>query len=142
MPLPGHDDRLDLRGVIVLVVEDHDDSRNVLCRIVESFGGTARGAESGEQALALALSEKPDLVFCDLLMPGMDGFEFIARVRSEPSLRKVRVIAVSCLGSDADFRNTWEAGFNGHLAKPVDFDIIAAQLARVFAGHLRPPPLH
>ena len=72
-------------------------------------------------------------------MPVLDGFGFIERLRADPLLSRTHVLAVSALGSDADLRRTWEAGFNGHLVKPLDYDMMAAQLERVFWAHRRKP---
>ena len=134
-PIGSFGARLNLEGLTILVVEDHDDSRDMLRQLVESFGAKVAIARNGYEALATALLRKPDLVLCDLVMPGMDGFGFVHRVRSQLTLENVPVIAVSALGSDADFRRTFEAGFDGHLVKPITYPTMAAQLERVFPGH-------
>jgi len=128
---------LDLRGLTVLIVEDHEDSRELLRDIVESFGATAVVALDGYEALKKMSWIKVDLVLCDLRMPRLDGFGFVDWLRQEPKLSRTPVIAVTALGADADVRHTWEAGFNGHLVKPIDYSTIAAQLERVFWAHHR-----
>jgi len=129
--------RLDLRGVSVLVVEDHPDSRELLREIVESFGATVVVAGDGEDALRKVARVRPGLVLCDLRMPLLDGFGFIDRLRRDPALSRTPVIAVTALGTETDVMRTWQAGFNGHLVKPIDYGTIAAQLARVFWAHWR-----
>jgi two-component system CheB/CheR fusion protein len=126
---------LDLAGTTVLIVEDHDDSQDMMRQIVESFGATVHVAEDGQHALKAAQAKRPDLIFCDLLMPGLDGWAFLQRLREIPRLCRVPVIAVSALGSPADVRNTWDSGFNGHLIKPVTYEIVSAQLERMFWAH-------
>jgi CheY-like chemotaxis protein len=96
--------RLDLRGVSVLIVEDHADSRDMLRQAVESFGATVAVAADGREALATADWLRPDLVLCDLRMPVLDGFGFIDRLRQDPALSRIAVLAVTALGSDADVR--------------------------------------
>ena len=128
---------LDLQGVTVLVIEDNLDSSDMLRQIVASFGATVVVAEDGREALRTVGWVKPDLIFCDLRMPGLDGFGFVDTLRHHPSLSRTPVIAVTALGTDDDFKRTWEAGFNGHLVKPIDFETIAAQLARIFWAHDR-----
>jgi two-component system cell cycle response regulator DivK len=123
--------RLDLRGTKVLVVEDHDDSRDLLGRIISSFGASVMTAADGQEALRLATADPPDLIFSDLRMPEMDGFELLARLRLDDTLRRVRVVAVSAFGAHGDFMRTWAAGFSGHLVKPIDFEIVEAQLRRI-----------
>jgi CheY-like chemotaxis protein len=130
---------LDLRDVTVLIVEDHADAREMMRQIVESFGANVAIAADGREALATAGWLQPDLVFCDLRMPVLDGFGFIDRVRHDPDLSRTAVLAVTALGSEADVRRTWEAGFDGHLTKPVDYETIAAQLERVLWAHRRKP---
>ena len=76
---------------------------------------------------------QPDLIFCDLVMPFVDGFELMDCLKRNPRLCRVPVIAVSALGTVADVERTLAAGFAGHLLKPVDYGIIEAQLRRVFA---------
>lgn len=130
---------LDLRDVTVLIIEDHADSREMLGQIVASFGANVVVAEDGREALRTVGWVKPSLILCDLRMPGLDGFAFVETLRHHPALRRTPVIAVTALGSNADVMRTFEAGFNGHLTKPIDFDTIALALERVFWAH-RPEP--
>ena len=129
--------KLDLRGVNVLVVEDDPDSRDMLQQVVDSFGASVAVAADGRSAFRIAAWMRPDLILCDLRMPVIDGFGFIDRLRRDPSLSRTAVLAVTALGSEADIRRTWEAGFDGHLVKPIDYETIAAQLERIFWAHRR-----
>jgi CheY-like chemotaxis protein len=129
--------KLDLRGVNVLIVEDDPDSRDMVQQVVESFGASVAVAADGRAALRIAAWMRPDLVLCDLRMPMIDGYGFIDRLRHDPHLSRTAVLAVTALGSDADIRRTWEAGFDGHLVKPIDYETIAAQLTRIFSAHRR-----
>jgi CheY-like chemotaxis protein len=129
--------RLDLRGVSVLIVEDDPDSRDMMQQVVESFGASVAVAADGRAALRIAAWMRPDLILCDLRMPVIDGFGFIDRLRHDANLSRTAVLAVTALGSEADIRRTWEAGFDGHLVKPVDYGTIAAQLERIFWAHSR-----
>jgi CheY-like chemotaxis protein len=122
---------------MILVVEDHDDSREMLRQMVECFGATVMTARDGREALSLVSKARPDLVLLDLLMPGMDGFDFIEYLRERKDLARIPVIAVTALAAQADMMKTWEAGFNGHLVKPITLDIVEAQLDRVFWAHRR-----
>jgi CheY-like chemotaxis protein len=131
--------KLDLSGVTVLIVEDHPDSRDMMRQVVESFGASVAVAADGRQALRVISWMKPDLILCDLRMPVIDGFGFIDRLRHDPNLSRTAVLAVTALGSEVDIRRTWEAGFDGHLVKPIDYEMIAAQLERIFWAH-RPKP--
>jgi CheY-like chemotaxis protein len=130
---------LDLRGTCTLIVEDNDDAREMMRQIVASFGSEVRVARDGYEALRLAQAARPDLIFCDLRMPGLDGWRFVEHLREAPRLCRIPVVAVSALGTEADLMNTWRAGFNGHLVKPVDYEVIAVELARAFWAHKEPP---
>jgi CheY-like chemotaxis protein len=122
------------KGVKVLVIEDHEDSREALRRILASLGVQALVARNGHHALGLVARHAPDIVLCDLLMPGMDGFAFLREMRRDPSGARVPVVAVTALGSDRDLHRTWSAGFDGHLTKPIDYDSIVAVLERALGG--------
>jgi CheY-like chemotaxis protein len=124
-----------LQGATVLVVDDHEDSRNVLRQMVEWFGARVHTARNGHGALAWLDKQTPDLLLLDLRMPGMDGFTVFQRLRADPRFSKLRAIAVTALGSDDDVMRTWEAGFDGHLVKPIDFETLALALNRAFWAH-------
>src|SRR5262245_20581217 len=124
-----------LQGATVLVVDDHEDSRNLLRQMVEWFGARVHTAGNGQEALASLERQTPDLLLLDLRMPKMDGFTVFRRLRADPRFSKLRAIAVTALGSDADIMRTWEAGFDGHLVKPIDFETLAHALNRAFWAH-------
>ena len=123
-----------LRGVRILIVEDNLDHQLALRLMVESFGATVRGAIEGHEALVVATAWTPDLILCDLILPGMDGYTFMRRLQHAPGLRRNRVIAVSALSRVADVKRTRLAGFEAHLAKPIDYNVLADVLERAFWG--------
>jgi two-component system CheB/CheR fusion protein len=124
-----------LHGIRILIVEDEADSRELLRQIVASFGATVRVAEEGHEALAIASAWTPDLILADLRMPRMDGFTLFRRLRDDPRLCRIRVVAVSALATGADIKRTWLAGFDGHVAKPIDYDLVATLIERLFWAH-------
>jgi CheY-like chemotaxis protein len=117
-------------GRTVLVVEDDQDSRTMLGQMLEALG--ARVVLTGGVSAALdALADgAPDLILCDLRLAELDGFGLIRRVREDPRLSGKPVVAVTARGSAADYQQTWEAGFDGHFVKPIDFDTAAEILGR------------
>lgn len=118
-----------------MVVEDHPDSLEITRRQVETLGATVLTASNGIEALEVARRRKPDLILCDLMMPKMDGFEFMRHLQKDPRLCNVRVLALTVLGSSDDLMKTWKAGFSGHLVKPIDGAALAAQIRRIFWAH-------
>jgi two-component system chemotaxis sensor kinase CheA len=127
----------DLSDLVVLVVEDHPEFRALMCEFVEACGATAREARDGYEAMAQVLRSPPHLIFCDLRMPGLDGFGLVERLREHPSLSRIPVIAVTGMASDEDVLRSWAAGFAGHLVKPVNRESIRAQMERARSG--QPP---
>jgi two-component system CheB/CheR fusion protein len=126
------------KGVTVLVVEDHEDTRELFRRILESVGVRALVARHGHEALGL-LGQRLDLVLCDLRMPVMDGFAFLRAMRGDPSVSRVPVVAVTAHGADRDLDATWRAGFDGHLTKPIDYDSLVAVLERALGARWKAP---
>jgi CheY-like chemotaxis protein len=114
--------------VKVLIVEDDADVREVLQFSLEAEGQPVAVAADGAEALALAASLRPDVVFVDLQLPGLDGFEVARRLRGLLG-RDVRLIALTGFGRRQDHDATAAAGFDGHLTKPVGADTILALLA-------------
>ena len=91
-------------------------------------GYDTRVAHDAPAALRVAAEFSPDVVFLDLGLPVMDGYELAAHLRELPGLAGLRLIAVTGYGQESDRRRTRDAGFHGHLVKPVDIDAIEATL--------------
>jgi PAS domain S-box-containing protein len=104
----------------VLVVDDNEDAATSLAELIELFGHSAQVANDGPTALARARANPPDVVFCDIGLPGMSGYEVVRALRSDAILRHAQVFAVSGYAQPEDRRRAAEAGFDGHLAKPSD----------------------
>jgi CheY-like chemotaxis protein len=103
----------------VLVVDDNVDAAESLAEVVELLGHAAEIAYDGPTALAMARASAPDVVLCDLGLPGMSGYEVARSLRAAGS--RCRLIAVSGYALPEDVRNAVSAGFDGHLAKPAAF---------------------
>jgi CheY-like chemotaxis protein len=127
------EDRQRLDDVTILVVDDDEDTRGVLRQILEFHGARVLLAENGWAALDVLLRTEPDLMLLDLMMPGLDGFGVMKRVREDPRLGRVVVVAVTALTSRADFLRSLKAGFYGHITKPFDPDRLVAGVERAIA---------
>jgi PAS domain S-box-containing protein len=114
----------------VLVVDDNPDGADSLAMLLRLEGQQVRVAYDGPAALALAREARPELVFLDLGMPDMDGFEVARRLRRDPELGGVVLIALTGWGQEHDRRRSAEAGFDHHLVKPVEPDAVREVLAR------------
>jgi PAS domain S-box-containing protein len=104
----------------VLVVDDNVDAADSLAMLLRLEGQDVRAAHDGRQALALAGEFRPELVFLDIGMPGMDGYEVCRRLRQQPGLEGALVVALTGWGQDEDRRRSRDAGFDLHFVKPVE----------------------
>jgi PAS domain S-box-containing protein len=122
----------EIHGLRVLVVDDEPDAREVLPSVLKRFGAEVRVSASGAEALEVLRREGADVLVADIGMPGMDGYELIRQVRAlEGDLCEVPAIALTAYAGDGDRRSALEAGFQLHLAKPVEPARLAAAIARV-----------
>jgi signal transduction histidine kinase len=121
------------RLVLARVLHIEDDPRNRLLvrKLLASDGHEVIDASDGLEGVRLALSERPDIVLVDLNVPGLDGFEVTLRLRTEPLLAKVPIVAITAEG-DRDMSLT--VGCDGFLQKPIDARIFSRQVARFLEG--------
>jgi signal transduction histidine kinase/CheY-like chemotaxis protein len=115
----------------VLVIDDNVDAAESAKMLLSLLGQEAEAAYSGTEALERLASFRPDLVLVDLGMPGMDGYEVARRIRNMGDLQNVRIVALSGYGQPEDRRRTAAAGFDDHLVKPVDSEL----LEQLLHGH-------
>jgi signal transduction histidine kinase len=108
----------------VLVVDDNEDAAEMLVSLLSDKGYDARAAHDAPAALRVAAEFLPDVALLDLGLPVMDGYELAAHLRGLPGLAALRLLALTGYGQESDRRRTREAGFHGHLVKPVDIDAI------------------
>src|SRR5690606_10311874 len=122
-----------LHGVRVLLVEDNADSREVAALVMGGYGAEVTAVESVDEAMASLHERLPDAIVADLSMPERDGYDLVRTVRaSEDSrIRSLPVIALSALASAEDRGRAMEAGFDLHLAKPVEPQALVEAVARL-----------
>ena len=123
--------RLDGRGRTVLVVDDRWENRAVLVDLLSPQGFAAIEAESGRAGLALAEEVQPHLIITDLLMPDLDGYELIRRLRASHVLRAIPVIAMSASVYEADRQRSQELGADAFLPKPLDAERLLAYMTEL-----------
>jgi CheY-like chemotaxis protein len=104
----------------VLVVEDTPDNLHLMSFLLRAYGHAVEPAESGERGVELAPTVQPDLVIMDLQLPGIDGYQALAALRSDPSLPRMPVIAVTSFAMADDHRKAVQAGFDHYISKPID----------------------
>ena len=115
----------------VLVVDDNRDAAASLAMILKMMGHEVRTANDGEAALAVAAEYRPRLVLMDLGMPKVDGFEAARRMRAQPWGAELFLVALTGWGAEENRRRTQDGGFDSHLVKPVDMDILRRLIAEM-----------
>lgn len=116
----------------VLVIEDNLDSAETLREVLEMEGHEVAVAHDGQQGVAAARSLQPDVVLCDIGLPGLDGYEVARRIRADPSISPA-LIALTGYTRPEDRRESLEAGFDHHLGKPIQISELAKVLATATA---------
>jgi CheY-like chemotaxis protein len=111
-----------LDGIHVLAVDDESDALALVCEVLESVGARISTARSAEAALATLDADLPDVVIADIGMPHVDGFGFIEQIRPHvnPRVREVLAAALTACARSEDRMKALQAGFQIHLAKPID----------------------
>jgi two-component system CheB/CheR fusion protein len=114
----------------VLVIEDNEDSAEMLREALEARGHHVDVASSGRRGVQLARDHVPDVVLCDIGLPDMNGFDVATALRGDEATREVALIAISGYGRPEDRARCQAAGFDDHLTKPVDLRTIERTIAR------------
>ncbi len=118
-------------GKRVLIVEDEPDNREIMRTIAEDMLGLeAMLAADGETALHLATSMQPVVILMDLMMPVLDGFEAIRRLKNDPVTSHIPIVAVTALSRPTDRQRALDDGADDYLSKPFDLDVLISTLAR------------
>ncbi|HYP71683.1 MAG TPA: response regulator, partial [Variovorax sp.] len=114
----------------VLVVDDNGDAADTLAQLLRLCGHETHTTHDGEDGIVAAERLQPDIILLDIGLPGLSGHDVCRRIRAQPWGAKVVIYAITGWGQPEDLQRSREAGFNGHLTKPVDL----AELERVLAG--------
>jgi CheY-like chemotaxis protein len=114
----------------VLLADDNRDASDLLAELVRRCGHIVHTAHDGKKATELALKHRPDVLVLDIGMPGLNGYEVAQRVRAQPWGAKPFIIAATGWGQEQDRRKASEAGFDLHLTKPFDPQILTDLLAQ------------
>ena len=102
----------------ILVVEDTEDNRQILRDLLGMAGYSLVEASDGAEGVAKAAEHKPDLILMDIQMPVMDGYEATRRIKADPTLASIPVIAVTSYALSGDEQKARDAGCDGYIAKP------------------------
>lgn len=104
---------------VVLVVDDITTNITLIKALLKGKNYEVLVAQSGTQALEIAQQQHPDLILLDIMMPIMDGYEVLARLRSDAKTKDIRIVILSALANESDIKNAMELGADAYLTKPV-----------------------
>lgn len=120
-----------LDKLAILVVDDSEDTSEMLSQLLKVTGATVTSAASGQQALRIIAEKEFDVVLSDISMPEMDGFEFLRRLRQLPGRGDVPVLALTGYGRPEDIERAQREGFFSHVTKPFDVHALLQILKRM-----------
>lgn len=115
----------------IMVVDDNDDAAEMLAMLLRVSGHDVETAHDGTEALEVATTFRPQLVFLDIGLPGMDGYEVARRLRGLPATSRAQLVALTGWGGESDKSRARDAGFDEHLTKPVAPGVVAALIKRL-----------
>jgi CheY-like chemotaxis protein len=118
----------------IVVIEDNADNLALMVYLLEAFGHTVISAVDGASGLEAVPREIPDLVLCDLHLPGIDGYEVCRRLKADPVLRRIPLVAVTASAMAGDRDRGLAAGFDGYIAKPIDPERFVPRIERFLPG--------
>ncbi|MBG1263883.1 response regulator [Nostoc commune] len=124
------------KSLKILVIEDNDDSATTLKAVLEYFGHEVSIAKNGILGVETAREFEPHVIICDIGLPEMDGFAVAQELSKDPKFTRSILIALTAYGGQEDRKLALQAGFKCHLTKPVDFEILTAEIDRYFNGVL------
>ena len=118
----------------ILIADDNNDALESLATLLQLSGHEVYTATNGGTALQSAERNQPEVALLDIGMPLLDGYEVAKRIRGQPWGQRITLVALTGWGQDSDRRRSREAGFDSHLVKPLDLDVLTDLLARLPSG--------
>ena len=128
------DMRNSLTGLTFLVVDDEPDNVGVVLRLLNMMGAAVIPAENGEEGLEKAHHHHPDVIFADLSMPVMTGWQMLYEVKHDTDLEKIPVIALTAHAMSGDRERVLSAGFAGYIPKPIDVPVFMPTIVTMLRG--------
>ena len=119
---------------VVLVADDDDDILLLVTMRLQRDGFIVISARNGEDALALAQQQRPDIAVLDIGMPGLDGIEVLERIRADDALKGMRVLLLTAKAQESDVRRGYDAGADAYVRKPFSPAELSARVRELVAG--------
>jgi len=118
---------------VILIVEDNEKNRKLLRKVLQRLGYRTAEVETGEDAIETARALSPDLVLMDYRLPGIDGIETFHRLRADPGIRRMPIVAVTASAMPEDSARMRRAGFDGFETKPINVKNLVATIEGLLA---------
>jgi DNA-binding response OmpR family regulator len=118
----------------ILAIDDDETTRWLLKEALASKGYDVLTAESGEQGFAMAVESKPDLILLDMMMPVMNGYATLKKLKDKPATKGIPVIMVTAVGGDYDKKLASSQGVAAYVTKPIDFTSLLEEVKRHLPG--------
>jgi len=112
----------------ILVIEGQEDNRQIVRDLLAASGYELIEATTGEEGLEAAARERPDLILMDIQLPGIDGYEVTRRIKADPKLRQIPIIAVTSYALSGDDKKAFAAGCDGYVTKPYSPRLLLAKI--------------
>jgi two-component system, cell cycle response regulator DivK len=117
----------------ILVIEDMEDNRRILRDLLTNAGFELIEADDGEKGIKMAAEERPDLILMDIQLPTVDGYEATRRIKADPQLRHIPIVAVTSYALSGDEAKCEAAGCDGYVAKPFSPRLILAKIRELLS---------
>lgn len=121
---------LDLSQYSVLIVDDVPLNTTLVEKMLSRFHFRIRKAENGLEAMREIIAEKPHLIFLDIMMPIMDGFQVLEQIRKNPDYASIKVVVLSALNSNEDIVKAYNLGANDFITKPIMLEKLLNSVAK------------
>jgi two-component system cell cycle response regulator DivK len=118
----------------ILIVEDNEDSRELVVKVLKNKGFLTVEAADGEEAVDKAISEKPELILLDISIPKMDGYEVAKRLKSMEEFTEIPIVALTAHAMKGDRERVIAAGFEGYISKPINVRELPEQVRSYLKG--------
>ena len=118
----------------ILIVDDNQDSRELVAKVLKNKGYQTTEVADGEEALERAVSEKPDLILLDISIPKIDGYEIARRLKSQEEFRDIPIIALTAHAMKGNREKVIVEGFEGYISKPIDVRKFPEQVRSYLRG--------
>jgi two-component system cell cycle response regulator len=121
----------------ILIIEDNPTNLELMSYLLKAFGHSVVAAEDGDKGLATAQRERPDIVLCDVQLPGIDGYEVLREIKADAVLKSIPVVAVTALAMAGDREKGLAIGFDGYISKPIEPKKFVGEIEQFLAEEQR-----